>query len=135
MGEFSEDRNESVLRVDIYAEFVRAASEVLHECAQLCIIRLNDRDIRSPVSLRAIRELVCCGVYRIAGNELLLAQLEDNTLRCALGEPPNRIRGTLEAARTLREVVIGVRPNTSKMLGWCRPTSKSAASPSPYKSR
>jgi hypothetical protein len=42
VDEFSEDRNKLVLRVDIHAEFVRAASEVLHD-----IIRLNDRDSRS----------------------------------------------------------------------------------------
>jgi hypothetical protein len=54
VGEFSEDRDESIVRIDIYAEFVRAASEALHERARLCIIRLNDRAAGRPIQHRPL---------------------------------------------------------------------------------
>lgn len=97
----------------------------LRECARLCIIRLKDRAAgRSPSFSTSNSRIGLRVVYWIAGMNFLLAQLEDNTLRCALRKLPNRIRGTPEAARTLREVVRGVQPNTSKMLSWYCPTQK-----------
>lgn len=56
----------------------------------------------------------------------LLAQLEDNTLRCALGvlRLSDRICRTLEAARTPREVVIGIRPEHFEDAGLLPPDLK-----------
>lgn len=66
MGEFSEDRDKSVLQIDTYDEFVRAASEVLHECARWCIIRLNDRDSR-PVPQFLYEQFANCFVVGFIG--------------------------------------------------------------------
>jgi multiple sugar transport system ATP-binding protein len=60
------------------------------------------------------------------GMNFLLAQLENNTLRCALGvlRLSDRIRRTLEAARTPREVVIGIRPEHFEDAGLVPPDLK-----------